>query len=156
MLGLMPAISKKVVWHDANDECVMWCRRKKRCIRFLDTSDDCRTSAAAPVAPADSTSDVPSDVTMTSSQDNPGFPTTDIDRTAGTSPLHRQMTACDSSAHPLHWTSPVQVYPHMTSPPSASAWWRHNDVTSQPLHCFRAHIICRVVQLKWGQLTFLM
>jgi len=110
----------------------MWrlvgCRRKKRCIRFLDAPDNCdsplRASAAAL---ADSTSDVsgipqPNDVTMTSPRDHRGFPAA----TAATSPPHRKTAPCDSSAPnssngQLHWTSHAPGITHLTSPNSASA-----------------------------------
>jgi len=122
-----------------NDDDVLslWCRRKKRCIRFLDTADNCdsplRASAAAL---ADSTSDMsvipqPNDVTMTSARDHrgPGFPTADTKQTVGSSPLHRITTVCDSSApsnsnNQLHWTSCAPGISHLMSPTSASVRWR--------------------------------
>jgi len=112
----------------------MRCRRKKRCIRFLEAADDCRSSAAGRVAPA--VADSTSDVTMTSLRGNtpggPGFSSSGdcTDKTAMTSPVRRQMTACDSSAPngSLRWTSLTPGYPHMTSPPSASVRWRQSDV----------------------------
>ena len=102
---------------------VLWCRRKKRCIRFVDSADECQNSTNLIVAPAaaDSTSDVPGDVMMTSPR--PGFPAADtVSKTAaGNSPLHRQTTLCDSSAQKNNNTS----QPHWTSPQRGIPAWRH-------------------------------
>jgi len=133
--------SRLVSADDGGDVWMRRRRRKKRCIRFLDTpSDGCvsplRASAAAL---ADSTSDAvsgipqPNDVTMTSQGDHRVFPapgSTKQQPTAGCSPStpHRKAaTSCDSSApntinnNQPNWTSRTPGISRLTSPTAAAA-----------------------------------
>jgi len=115
----------------------MWwwrCRRKKRCIRFL---DDCQTALIDPT-PADSTSDdVPqlNDVDVTSSRDHRrGFPAAET-----TSP---PTASCDSCTQQMQWNFKSHNAPVVSAPPPATVRWRH-PAHLHNMNNYVAYILCR-------------
>ena len=118
---------------------ILFLRRKKRCIRFLDSSDDCHSHSLihsstnhviAPAhsanqsiapAPADSTSDC--DVTITSlHREFPDITPNNV--TSRTSPVSCDSSAQSSSTSNDNWTSPKQSIPTWRH----RSLWRHRRV----------------------------